>query len=578
MWPPWVALGRQGAHIGAPLQILYGAVVILLFLARPAFSTTPPVRVLSTTGIGVESAALLMSGQEGGEIPLGVLALPIRGDGGTTRVLFRLRMVGPALLAGQTGDTLRVEVCLYALGASGGVQAALLETIEVDLASLRESAERDGVDLLGSLTLKPGQHSVRMLARNLETGRLGVRTLPLAVPAPESLEATPVLSPPPAEGDPRVTARSSSLGPFDPPPFPDDAAGPALAAAAPVPQAPPPSIPDTVEGRRLRSEIRAAYRDVLARLAAGREAEALASLAALEDALLSRPGEPVGVEGLVEIELAAGRELAAANPESLVPVLRFHQRLHGEASVKRRLQGSTVAREAFTRLVDVYAEAGRPEMARRFRSTFGVALLLVGVRSRGEQMLLQVLADDAGDEIVRLVLAADAARFGARDEVSGHLEALLAAHPDHPEGRLRRALNLARQRRTAEADAALREVIQEETDLGRLSLAYQELARLLVAAGHPGVERLLRDGLARLPGDEKLTLLLAAALERSGLRGEARRLLAGFKPEASDGGGAARHRFNLLPDEPVAAALAELDRETAAHLPDLAAALARTAK
>ena len=63
------------------------------------------------------------------------------------------------------------------------------------------------------------------------------------------------------------------------------------------------------------------------------------------------------------------------------------------------------------------------------------------------------------------------------------------------------------------ADSA---VLQEETGGWLLSLAYQELARIQLSDRlfGPG-ERTLREGLQRLPGDEKLTLLLTAFLGRT---------------------------------------------------------------
>jgi len=489
-----------------------------------------------------------------------------------------LRIDGPALLAGQTAAVLRTEVSLYGLDPGEGVQASLLETIEVDLPTLRQSVERSGVDLLGGLDLRPGPYSLRMLIRNLETGHLGVRTLPLTVPDAASLDASLPLSPPPPEGDPRVTARSGSLGPLDPPSFSDDAAGaprtvPVLAAAPG-----PPPIPDTVEGRKLRSAVRAAYREALAHLADGREAEAIAAVEVLEDSLMHRAENPVGVDDLVEIEAGVGHDLRAADPESLVPLLRFQQRLHEVATVKRRLQGSTMAREVFLRLVDLYHERGRPELAHRFQSTFGVQLLFAGVRSRGERLLRQVLAEDAGDEIVLLELATDAERLGNRAEALNHLDALLLAHPDQREARLRRGLDLARLGRKAEAEEALRGLIADETEGWRLRLAYQELARLLKTDEPAAAVKTLLEGLERLPGDEKLTLLLAAIRERTVGPAAAREVLAGLKPEGSEGGGAARNRYNRLPEEPLRAGLAELDREAEAHRSNLIAALEKTGK
>ena len=501
----------------------------LLLLARAG--AAEPIRTLPASGLGVESAALLISGQQGGDLPFTALALPIRGEGEKVRVLVRLRLDGPALLAGQTRDVLRIETSLYALGTGGGVQGSLLETIAIDLAGLRGAVERDGVDLLGSLELRPGAYSLRLLARNLDTGRLGVRTLPLPVPDLASLDPSPPLSAPPAEGDPRPTARSASLGPLDPPRFPDDPAGLSAAAVPPTAAAPPKPI-DTATGRQLRAALRSAYREALARWAAGREAEALAAVAAFEDALL-RTLRPGTVEQLVEIELGAAGELAAADPASLLPLLRLHQRLYEDVAVNRRLQGSTVAREVVFRLVDLYRQGSQAELAHRFASVFGVELIRSGVKAQGGQMLQRVLADDPGDETALLELAFDAERRGDHAQATGYLEALLRAHPDNREARLRLTLDRARQGgRTGAAEEGLRAVIREETGGWRLALAYQELARMEIAKGLPGAGQTLREGLARFPGDEKLTFLLAALLDRSGQRAEARQLLAGFKPEA----------------------------------------------
>ena len=49
-------------------------------------ASAAPLRVLPTGGLRVESAALLMSGQEGGTIPFAVLALPFPGDSRARRV------------------------------------------------------------------------------------------------------------------------------------------------------------------------------------------------------------------------------------------------------------------------------------------------------------------------------------------------------------------------------------------------------------------------------------------------------------------------------------------------------------
>jgi tetratricopeptide (TPR) repeat protein len=505
-----------------------------------------------------------MIGQDGGEIPFGALALATPGEDDRARVLVRVRIDGPALLSGQTGETLRTEVALYALGTGGGVAASLLETVEADLASQRSAMERDGLDFLGSLGLRPGTYSLRILVRNPATNRLGVRTLPLTV-APLG-ELTPASAT--QTGDARPTARSGGLGPVDPPPFPSDPTPTANPVEAAENAPPLPVVPDTAEGRRLREAVRSAYRDALSRLAAGREAEAVSALAAAEDSLF-RSGRPGRAQELVEIETAAAREISGS---VLLPILRFHQALYEDATRRRRLQGSTVAREVFARLLDAYREHADPGLARSAEAVFGVALIRTGVRSQGGQMLRRVLAEDPGDAIALAELAVDAERHGDRAQALEHLAALLRAHPDDREARLRQALGLARLGRTAEAEEKLRGLIRDETGGWRLRIAYQELVRMRMASDPADAERLAAEGLRRLPGDEKLTLLLAFLRQNTAGPFASRQVLAGLTPE-KDGGGDARNRYNRPPAEALEEAIVRLDREAEALRPALAAAL-----
>ena len=552
----------------------------------PAHHPDPPLREAvhssPSASLDVESAALLMSGQEGGDIPLGALALPIPGEGAEAdraRLLVRVRLEGKGLLAGQTENILRIEGDLYALGAGEGIAVSALERIEIDLASQRAAVERDGVDFLAGLDLRPGAYSLRMLVRNLDTGKLAVRNFSITVPELASLRNVPLPSPRPAAGtDLRPTARTANLGPLDPPPFPDDAPSTLAAAAAPAPVAPPAPPPETAEGRKLRTLARKAYREILALLATGRDAEALTAAVTFEDSLLLRVNA-VNVERLVEIEASAEKELARVDPESLAPVLRLHQRLYQEATERQRPQGSTVARDVFLQGVDLLRSAkGGAPMAHQFLATFGAELMRSGTRHVGEATLRRVLADDPADEIALLELAADAERRGDHAAAGPPLETLLHAHPEHREARLRQAVDLARMGRTAEAEQRLTALLADETEAWRLALAYQELARLRLAAKDPSrAEATLREGLKRLPGDEKLTLLLAELQEKSGLTVAARQTVAGLKPETGGGGGAARHRYSLPPEEPLASTLAALAREAVARRPALAAALEKTA-
>jgi Flp pilus assembly protein TadD len=166
----------------APAALLLGALPLLAQEAE-----TLPLRVLRTGGLRVETAALLMSGQEGGTIPIAVLAVPLPGSAERSRVAVLLELDGAEAMAGQQGDLLRLEVCLYAVltaaeGAGGRVAGSRMDTVEVDLARVGPDLERSGIKYIGELELPPGSYALRALVRNAATGEVGLRSLPLSVP------------------------------------------------------------------------------------------------------------------------------------------------------------------------------------------------------------------------------------------------------------------------------------------------------------------------------------------------------------------------------------------------------------
>jgi hypothetical protein len=141
----------------------------------------PLLRVLPTGGLRAETAALLLSGQEGG-LPLAVLALPLPGGGGQARVPVWIEVDGPSLLAGHEEETLRIEICLYALASGGGVEASLLQTVEIGPAGLAQ-LERSGLKFHGEILLPPGETSLRVLVRNPATRSVGLKKVTLSVPS-----------------------------------------------------------------------------------------------------------------------------------------------------------------------------------------------------------------------------------------------------------------------------------------------------------------------------------------------------------------------------------------------------------
>jgi tetratricopeptide (TPR) repeat protein len=667
-----------------------------------AADEAPAVRILRTGGLKVESAALLVSGEQGGSIHVAVLPLlfPAGGAGGKVRVPIILEIDGPTLLKGNTGSLLRIEICLYALSASGpeagGVQGSLLETIEIDLShssGAGAAVERSGVQYAAELALPPGDYSLRALVRNALTGEVGLRILNLAVhdPAAGALLLAPAFANPAADSWLAALSKSAQATPaaladgglpaaqpvlgvdqearFELPLWktrapealrveilrPDggraaelpakiearrEAGGlerltvsfvpadlepgryllRALVAGADAPAAATPFVllatgnegkvwaelihpqgPQGPQGapreaaasepqpkrRRLSAgPVRKAYLDALHLLAAGDEPAARQAVAALEGSLLSGP-DPSMPEDVAEIELGIAKDLSAAAPQSLLPVAILHAALYRDSQqgpqLDRRPLVTTHAREMVFSLAAMVTD--RRDAARLL---LGLAAQLVRSAPPGlsERAFRQVLTFDEDDETALLNLAVDAERHGRYPETVSLLERLLrshsANHADNAEARLRLAVNLRRLGKPRDADKLLAGLIQGPTATAEswvLALAYQETGRALVAAGQlDAAETLLREGLKRLPGDEKLFIQLAGLFDLRHDPAQARQVLAAFKPprggsENPETAEAARNRYNRMPYEALDRVRSDLVRSLPDSLPSLAAAL-----
>ncbi|HYH45054.1 MAG TPA: tetratricopeptide repeat protein [Thermoanaerobaculia bacterium] len=176
-----------------------------------ATSARPPIRVRRTGGLRVETAALILSGQQGGTVPLAAFAVPLPGTAERARVHVLVEIDGSALPPPkEDGAPLRFEVFVYAL-AGATIQGSLLETVEIDPGRLGAETARTGVRLTGEMALLPGEYTLRVLAGDSASSQLGLRSSPLTVP--DFRKAGAVLLPPlfvlPAGSSAWVPARSS---------------------------------------------------------------------------------------------------------------------------------------------------------------------------------------------------------------------------------------------------------------------------------------------------------------------------------------------------------------------------------
>ena len=438
-------------------------------------------------------------------------------------------------------DGLKIEI----LRPDGGRAAELPARIE----ARREAA---GVEWL----------TVSFVPSGLETGRYQIRA--------ESAEAAPAWATPfvllPGGGGGKVWAELMH--------------GPPI----PVQEAREPA-----RSRRRRLDegpIRDAYREALRLLAAGDEPAARRAVTALETPLLT--GQvPASPGDVTEIELDVARDLAA-HPQSLLPVTLLHAALYSDAMQRHDLLIATHHRELVFALADLYAERGADAKgAKAADAQRTAARLLLGFASRlpesaspllRERLFRQVLAYDPDEPATVLYLAAEAERGGRYPEAVTHLERLLLLRPNDPEARLRLAVNLRRLGKPADADRLLDGLIRapeapETSNAWVLTLAYQETARALLAAGRlDDAQTFLRDALQRLPGDEKLLLQRASIDDMRSDPGRAREILAAFHP-VREGAESARHRYNRRPADALNQAWNELVRAAPEQLPALVDAL-----
>jgi tetratricopeptide (TPR) repeat protein len=150
------------------------------------------IRTVDLRGLEARSAALLLSGQEAGELEASFLARPQPSTGTGTPILLIADLAGERLLQGVTGSTMILEVYAYALDASGQPRATLSRAFRIGLAAHRALLESGGVKFLGRLDLPSGgaAESLRLLVLHRASGRFALRTLALTTAAETSAGAT----------------------------------------------------------------------------------------------------------------------------------------------------------------------------------------------------------------------------------------------------------------------------------------------------------------------------------------------------------------------------------------------------
>jgi tetratricopeptide (TPR) repeat protein len=175
---------------------------LALLLPAAASGQTAGVEIADLGGLEARSAALILSGQEAGDLDAAVLAVPMpapAGDPSARRVVLVVDVGGKSLLAGAEDDSLVAEVYAYAVDGFGGLGGVLTQAFRIDLARHRQRLAETGVKFLGHLDLMPGDYSLRVLVLHRKSGRLRLEVEDLTVRPLQDTEILPPLFPEPAD-------------------------------------------------------------------------------------------------------------------------------------------------------------------------------------------------------------------------------------------------------------------------------------------------------------------------------------------------------------------------------------------
>jgi hypothetical protein len=158
----------------------------------------------------LRSAEAIAKGISGGDLDVGVVALPYRDARGRLSLPVVVEVDGPSLLAGSAGGELSLEVYGYAFDERGTVVDLVTLTPRLDLSKLGAPLRESGLQLQTAFAVRPGRHDLRFLVRDAGGERMGSRRVQVVVPA--FAEGSAALSPPLVMTDPaqRVVLKAPS--------------------------------------------------------------------------------------------------------------------------------------------------------------------------------------------------------------------------------------------------------------------------------------------------------------------------------------------------------------------------------
>jgi len=149
--------------------------------ARPGYFVLPPPGAQQALRERMRIAGEVLEGRAGGAVHTTALGVALPGADG--RVCAVVEVDGESLLTGHVGDMVSAEVTVYAFDPAGTIAAVARQLVGLDLRTVGDRLRGAGFKLFAGLDLAPGTYELRALVRNTVSGRYGIATAQLAVPA-----------------------------------------------------------------------------------------------------------------------------------------------------------------------------------------------------------------------------------------------------------------------------------------------------------------------------------------------------------------------------------------------------------
>ena len=347
---------------------------------------------------------------------------------------------------------------------------------------------------------------------------------------------------------------------------------------APVPV--PVPIAEAPKGRKRNAELeriaRQGYEDALRALGSGSPLEQVVARLVDVETSIYRQGSSAAADDLRQVELETAERLARSDPEILLPLAVLHAEIYRSLRERKEYFLAENARRTSADLADSYAKkGGSGTVASQTLFILAADLLASGVQGASRELLDRALILDGRNEAVGLFLAASHERDGDYTRTVEVLKQVVQAHPASGEARLRLAVNLGRVGRTAEGQEILRRLIAETGPEWIRTVAWQELVSLHLRHDRPkDAVALLRQAVARLPGQPQLAVQLAFLLDRQGSAAEAQAILDRVRPRANrTAAGSPRHLYGQWPAGVLEEARRSLTQQSLVRLAALSRAL-----